>query len=206
MSRLLFIMPRKWLLFSLTCTGGIGGINQSQWLQVLGPTCSYISRQVHVFIKYYSTVLCTVSIFRSLYSQLLEIKIMLNLLCCPSPAPVPHPHQTCISAFTIHLYLATVCSLNHGYVLVKPLISLYNLTVSFLHQKTVAIARVIYIFHMCVRFSLSLLPLTFLAGWNCFIIPPESVKSPSSYKLITHHWLFVWKEIKCRDFLGDRFV
>lgn len=180
MSRLLFIMPRKWLLFSLTCTGGIGGINQSQWLQVLGPTCSYISRQVHVFIKYYSTVLCTVSIFRSLYSQLLEIKIMLNLLCCPSPAPVPHPHQTCISAFTIHLYLATVCSLNHGYVLVKPLISLYNLTVSFLHQKTVAIARVIYIFHVCVCVCVSL-SLSFLwLFWQAEIalLFPQSLSNP----------------------------
>lgn len=51
-----------------------------------------------------------------------------------------------------------------------------------------------------------LLSPTFLAGWNCFIIPPESVKSPSSYKLISHHWLFVWEEIKCRDFQDDRFV
>lgn len=63
----------------------------------------------------------------------------------------------------------------------------------------------LYLPRVCF-FSPSPSTLTFLAGWNCFIIPPESVKSPSSYKLITHHWLFVWEEIKCRDFLGDRFV
>lgn len=38
----------------------------------------------------------------------------------------------------------------HSHVMVKPLISLYNLTVSFLHQKTVAIIWVIYIFVVCV--------------------------------------------------------
>lgn len=98
-------------------------------------------------------------------------------------------------------------SLRHSSSMIKTLVSLYNLTVSFFLQKTAAIIVVIYIFHMCVFFSsLSLLPLTFLADWNCFIIPLESVKSPSSYKLITRHWLFVWEEIKCRDFLGDGFV
>lgn len=40
--------------------------------------------------------------------------------------------------------------LHHSYALVKKLISLYNLSVSFLHPKTVAITRVIYIFLVCV--------------------------------------------------------
>ena len=65
----------------------------------------------------------------------------------------PPSDETCFfdsSPFAIRLYLTTVCFLYHSYALVKPVISLYNLTVSFLHQKTVAITWVIYIFLVCV--------------------------------------------------------
>lgn len=76
-------------------------------------------------------------------------------------------------------------------------------------KKTKVVIYLFLVVCVCVRVLFLLLPphlQTSLADWNCFIIPRESVKSPGIDKLITHHRLFVWEEIECRHFLGDRFV
>lgn len=77
-------------------------------------------------------------------------------------------------------------SLRHSSSMIKTLVSLYNLTVSFFLQKTAAIIVVIYIFHMCVFFFLPVSPSSDFSGrLKLLYYSPGVCQIPQ--QLQTHH-------------------